>query len=56
MAQDEPVCERYIPQADGSWALVSFVGLTATLEFTSVRAALALADVYAGVQFPQSSP
>ena len=56
VAQDEPVCERYIPQADGSWALVSFVGLTATLEFTSVRARMAPADVYAGVQFPESSP
>ena len=48
VAQDEPVCERYVRQADGSWALVSFVGLTATLEFTSIKTSVPLADVYAG--------
>ena len=56
VAQDEPVCERYVRQADGSWALVSFVGLTATLAFTSVPARISLADVYAGVAFPDSAP
>jgi len=56
VAQDEPVCERYVRQADDSWALVSFVGLTATLEFTSVKARISLADVYAGVDFPEPSP
>lgn len=56
VAQDEPVCDRYIRQADGSWAVVSFVGLTAILEFTSVPARMSLADVYAGVAFPESPP
>jgi Uma2 family endonuclease len=54
VAQDEAVCERYVRQADGSWALVSFVGLTDTLAFTSVEARIPLADVYAGVVFPES--
>jgi hypothetical protein len=53
VAQDEPVCERYVRQADGSWALISFVGLTAVLAFTSVQARIPLADVYAGVVFPE---
>lgn len=56
VAQDEPVCERYVRQADGSWALVSFVGLTSTLAFTSVPASISLADVYAGVAFPEPAP
>jgi|ERR1700722_9661650 len=50
--QDEPLCERFVRQEDGSWALVSFVGLSASLVFTSVSASIPLADVYAGVTFP----
>ncbi len=53
VAQDEAVCERYVRQADGSWALVSFVGLSDTLALTSVEARIPLADVYAGVVFPE---
>ena len=53
VAQDEAVCERYVRQADGSWALVSFVGLTAVLAITSVMARIPLIDVYLGVQFPE---
>ena len=56
VAQDEAVCERFVRLADGSWALVSFVGLTATLALTSVAVQIALADVYAGVTFPDSAP
>jgi Uma2 family endonuclease len=54
VAQDEAVCERFVRQADGSWALVSFVGLSSTLAFTSVNAQIPLADIYAGVVFPES--
>ncbi len=54
VAQDEPVCERFVRQPDGSWALVSFVGLTDTLKFTSVPVSISLADVYAGVVFPET--
>jgi Uma2 family endonuclease len=56
VAQDEPVCERFVRQADGSWALVSFVELAATLAFASFHAAIPLADVYADVTFPNTSP
>lgn len=55
VAQDEAVCERYVRQADGSWALVSFVGLGATLTFTSIKTSVPLADVYVGVDFPEST-
>ncbi len=52
VAQDEAVCERFVRLADGSWALVSFVGLADTLAFTSVPVRVPLADVYTGVVFP----
>ncbi len=50
--QDESLCERFVRQEDSSWALVSFVGLNNSLVFTSVSASIPLADVYAGVTFP----
>ena len=56
VAQDEPVIDRYIRQADGSWALISFVGLADTLAFTSVPASVPLAEVYSGVDFSEASP
>lgn len=55
VAQDEPVCERFVRQTDGSWALVSFVGLTAALTLTSVAASIPLSDVYAGIDFPETT-
>jgi Uma2 family endonuclease len=56
IAQDEPVCERFLRQADGSWALVSFVGLDSELSFTSIPARIPLSDLYAGVTFPIPGP
>lgn len=55
IAQDEAVCERFVRQNDGSWALVSFVGLRDELEFTSMNARIPLADIYSGVDFPDSN-
>jgi Uma2 family endonuclease len=54
VAQDEAVCDRYLRQADGSWALVSFVELTAILEFVSFPVHIPLADVYSGITFPEA--
>ena len=55
-AQDEPLCERYVRLADGSWGTVDFVGLSAVLELTSVPVRVPLADVYRGVAFPEPEP
>ena len=52
VSQDEAVVERFVRQADGSWALVSFVGLEAELALTAVPVRVPLADIYAGVEFP----
>ncbi|MEO2091810.1 MAG: Uma2 family endonuclease [Gemmataceae bacterium] len=56
VSQSEPLCERFTRQADGSWALVSFVGLNAVLALTSVPVQVPLADIYAGVEFPDPPP
>ncbi len=56
VAQDEPWCERFVRQADGSWAQVEFAGLEAVLELKSVPVAVPLADVYARVTFPPAPP
>lgn len=49
ISQDEAVCERFRRQADGAWGLISFVGLSADLQFTSVKADIPLSAIYAGV-------
>lgn len=53
VAQDEAVIDRYVRLHDGSWGLVSFVGLEATLAFTTVPVQIPLVDVYAGVSFDE---
>jgi Uma2 family endonuclease len=55
VAQDEPVCERYVRQADGSWAMNFVVGLEDTLAFHSIPPKIPMADVYAGVEFPETN-
>lgn len=52
VAQHEPLCDRFVRQADGSWGLVSFVGMEAVLAFSAVPIQVPLADIYAGVEFP----
>ncbi len=53
-AQDEPVCERFVRQKDGSWKVDSFVGLTETLAFAAVAVSIPLADIYEGIAFPET--
>lgn len=56
VAQDEPAVDRYVRQADGTWVHSDFVGLDAVVEFVAVPARVGLADIYAGVTFPESPP
>ncbi len=51
IAQDSPRIERFLRQADNSWNLTDVTGLDASLQLSSIDAALALADVYAKVTF-----
>ena len=52
VAQDEPVCERFVRQPDGTWVLTTVTGLGGELALATVPARAPLADVYAGVTFP----
>ena len=56
VARDEPVCERFVRQTDGSWVLTIVTGLAAEFAFATVPARVPLADIYAGVAFPDRPP
>ena len=55
IAQDRPLVERYVRQADNGWLLTEIADLTATFEFSSVRVKIAMTDVYRGVDFPDTA-
>ena len=52
VSQQEPVCERFVRQGDGTWALRAFVGREATLELFTVDAQVKLADIFARTVLP----
>ena len=52
VSQQEPVCERFVRQGDGTWALRAFVGREATLELVTVDAQVKLADIFARTVLP----
>lgn len=52
VSQDEPVVERFVRQADGTWALTVVTGLAGEFAFHTVPVRMGLADVYNGVEFP----
>ena len=55
VAQDEALIERFVRLEDGMWGLLAFVGLEAELVLTSVPVRIPLAEVYAGVTFPETT-
>jgi Uma2 family endonuclease len=54
VAQDRPLVERYVRQADETWVLTTFSDLTQTFAFGSIPVRVALADIYQGVEFPEA--
>lgn len=56
VAQDEAVVDRFVRQADGKWLLTTLDSLDDELVFESIPARVRLADVYAGVTFPETPP
>lgn len=52
VAQDEPLAERFVRQADESWALIATTGLEGTFAFHSIPVKLPMAAIYDGVKFP----
>jgi Uma2 family endonuclease len=53
VAQNEPVVDRFALQPNGRWELTTVTGLDGELELIAVSAKLRLADIYAGVTFPE---
>jgi hypothetical protein len=43
-----------LAQADDTWVLAAFSELAQTFEFGSVAAPIPLAEIYRGVQFPET--
>jgi Uma2 family endonuclease len=54
VAQDRPLVERYVRQADNSWVLTVFSELAQTFAFGAIPVHIALADIYRGVAFPET--
>jgi Uma2 family endonuclease len=52
VAQDEPAVERRVRQSRWDWLQTTFAGLDGELELATVPAKIPLADIYAGVTFP----
>jgi Uma2 family endonuclease len=57
ISQNSPLIETFVRQADGRFVIAAtFSGLDATAALASLQIQLALADVYAGVTFPEPVP
>ncbi|MGA2175696.1 MAG: Uma2 family endonuclease [Verrucomicrobiota bacterium] len=55
VSQDKPQIEQFIRQAGGEWLLRDVVGMDGKLTLPSLNITVALAEVYANVQFPPAS-
>lgn len=51
VAQDRPLVERYVRQADDTWVLTAYSEMTQIFEFATIKARIALADIYRRVLF-----
>ena len=54
IAQDRPLVERYVRQADDTWVLTTFGDLAGTFELGTIAARIPLAEIYRGVEFPET--
>ena len=55
IAQDEPVVERYVKQADGNWLYTKIAGLENNVELVTLHCHIALRDIYAKVEWPAAT-
>jgi Uma2 family endonuclease len=55
IAQDRPTVERRSRNPDGGWTPKVVTGLDATLDLDSIGATISLAEIYLGVEFPETS-
>ena len=54
IAQDRPLVERYVRQPDDDWTLTVFSDMTQTFAFGTIPVQIPLAEIYRGVEFPES--
>lgn len=54
IAQDRPLVERYIRQPDDTWLLTVINELTSAFAFGSIAVQIAMADIYRGVNLPET--
>jgi Uma2 family endonuclease len=54
VAQDRPLVERFVRQADSTWLLTAFGDITALFAFGAVPVQITLADIYSGVKFSEN--
>lgn len=52
VSQDKPLVEHYIKQADGSWTLYRYFGLSAAFKIESINCSFKLSDVFDRVELP----
>src|SRR5262249_53469062 len=53
VAQDQPLVERYVRQANGSWLLTVFSDPLGEFSFASIPVRVPLSEIYRGVKFPE---
>jgi Uma2 family endonuclease len=51
VAHDQPSIDHFVRQDKNTWNLTSVQGLEATMELPSIGCRLALAEIFAGVEF-----
>jgi len=56
VAQDRPLVERYVRQADNSWLLSVFDQPSQVFAFATISAQISLEEIYRGVKFGNASP
>lgn len=55
IAQDTPLVEHFVRQEDGTWRFAAASGLDATLHLPTIDCTLALADVYALIDWDEGA-
>ncbi len=56
VAQDEPLCERFVRGEDDSWILTTFDDPAGQFALATISARIPMADIYRGVEFPPDPP
>jgi Uma2 family endonuclease len=56
VSQSEPLCERYVRQAEGGWKYDAVSGLDGEFAFITIPVRIPMADIYRDVEFASAPP